>query len=336
MADTIRFRCQSCGAGLTADGTVQFTECGYCGAAFHLPDAGTDPDLHAKTFQAGYDVENDPELLKALKWVKNRREGLILSDFGTSADFSIFHTNDKGLQFVGRLHNLEILDLHLCKVGGKGLKEIAGLPKLRKLSLCHTKIKDTDLSHITGLKNLEYLSLEMCNVTDACIDYLAEMPALEHVNVETTDITSEGVYRLAVLPNIRKLETGGLGMKIFPLFRAGVAEKCFELNDVNLTFEKLTDDDLFSLEAYSRIKNLDLRENAITGRGLKHIQAFDRLMSLKLSRNPITDAAIPFLTDLPRLRVLELEDTKVSEQEIDKLKKKRPEMRVLYSRRFVQ
>jgi len=79
---------------------------------------------------------------EAIDWVKNHQAGFTLSDFGTSLNFGMFHTNDKGLKIVSKLHNLENLDLHLCGISGRGLKEIAALKKLRKPDLCHTKIKD--------------------------------------------------------------------------------------------------------------------------------------------------------------------------------------------------
>ncbi|TFG59564.1 MAG: hypothetical protein E4H36_13580 [Spirochaetales bacterium] len=332
MENIISFRCQSCGAGLSAERSAETVQCRYCGAQFMLPDPAADPGLYSKTFQSGYDVEHDQDLIDAIRWVNRKGPNWYpsLSSFGTSLDFSSFHTNNKGLKIISKLYNLENLNLHLCKIGGRSLKHLAALKKLRKLNLCHTKVKDADLAFLPELKNLESVSLEMCSVTDACIPHLEALPSLEQLNISTTDITPEGILRLAELQNIRKLEIDGYGNKNFLLFRAGVAEKCFTLHDVDLTFEKLADDDLKYLEKYNQIRNLDLRCNKIEGAGLSYLTGFKHLMSLRLSLNPVTDENLVHLRELPRLRVLELENTEVTEAGIAMLRERFPKMLIRY------
>lgn len=323
MAEDIRFRCESCGAELSARDGSAIIGCAYCGADFYLPPEGADPSQRERFFTKGYDVKGNPALKRAMKWIK-RRGSYNLSSFGTTLDMWPERLRDGEVRHIRQLFLLQNLNLHLSRIGDRSLKKIASLPDLKKLNLCHTRVSDAGLKYLAPLKKLEQLNLEMTRVGDAGVAHLLSLPYLERINLKTTKVTEKGIIAAAAMPRMIRVDVDAFGYKKFPLFRAGVAHKCFDMDEINLSLEYLTDEDLLYLKPYNEIKGLDLRMGNIEGGGLRHLSGFRNLMSLSLGSNPITDAGLDFLPDLPSLRTIDLECTKVSDAGLKRLKSRYP------------
>jgi Leucine-rich repeat (LRR) protein len=60
---------------------------------------------------------------------------------------------------IGKLTNLESLDLDYTRVGDPGVAKLAGLTKLANLELDSVNLTDAGVSHLTGLRSLRQLDL---------------------------------------------------------------------------------------------------------------------------------------------------------------------------------
>jgi hypothetical protein len=82
------------------------------------------------------------------------------------------HSNDSGLDALGRLASLEVLSLDGLQITDNGLVNLRGLSRLRILSLARTPVSDAGLVHLHGLKRLQSLSLTGTNTSDRGVEDL--------------------------------------------------------------------------------------------------------------------------------------------------------------------
>lgn len=97
-------------------------------------------------------------------------KGLLLS--GTQID-------DRALDEIGKLIELEGLRLAETKATSSGLQALEGLQKLRSINLGHTRIDDTGMSHLAKLRALKTLYVDDTLISDEGIRQLLALTALE-------------------------------------------------------------------------------------------------------------------------------------------------------------
>jgi Leucine-rich repeat (LRR) protein len=114
-----------------------------------------------------------------------------------------------GVKEVGRIRELEKLDLSHTKITDTGLNHLAALTQMRSLDLRGTEITDTGLRELSRLKRLEALELGSTNITDAGLKELAGLKQLQSLSLHDTKITGAGFKELAGLRQFRRLNLGG-------------------------------------------------------------------------------------------------------------------------------
>jgi Leucine-rich repeat (LRR) protein len=101
---------------------------------------------------------------------------------------------DAGLDNLGSLTNLSILDLPGTRVSGAGFKRLAGLKKIAWLDLSHTQLSDENIGAILPFSKLSRLRLDDTLLTDKSLPILAQLPPNANVSVNGTRITRRGTY----------------------------------------------------------------------------------------------------------------------------------------------
>jgi hypothetical protein len=130
--------------------------------------------------------------------------------------------DDTGLRHVGRLHQLQELDLsRLQNVTDAGLRQVENLTELRRLNLSGIEnITNAGLRHLRSLVNLRQLSLSLCySITDAGLENLDRLRDLEQLDLSgcsfVTDISVKHLKCLSALKWLRTSRTAitsnGLG-----------------------------------------------------------------------------------------------------------------------------
>lgn len=112
---------------------------------------------------------------------------------------------DRGLDTLGQLKNLRVLNLRASKITDAGMDKLAGLAVLTEANFGQTNLSAAGLQPLTGLAKLEKLILHKCTrVNDDAIGTLAQMKSLKWLDVEGTAITEAGAAILqAALPSLR-------------------------------------------------------------------------------------------------------------------------------------
>jgi hypothetical protein len=118
--------------------------------------------------------------------------------------------DDFGL--IGRLRELETLDLSRSNVTDVDLQRLGGLPKLRELKLWDTRLDGSGLAHLGALGRLERLELGDTKVTDDALQHLAKLQNLRYLVLIRTRVTDAGLPHVARLLSLQSLKLGGTGV----------------------------------------------------------------------------------------------------------------------------
>lgn len=85
------------------------------------------------------------------------------------------------------------------------METIGKLDNLNDLNLSQTQVSDTGLTHLRTLKQLRNLSIAYTSATDDSLRQLEELPELESLNLQGMPISEEGVESLLKIPELKIL-----------------------------------------------------------------------------------------------------------------------------------
>jgi hypothetical protein len=151
--------------------------------------------------------------------------------FLKSIDLHGFGVNDRLLDYLTGLTNLESVELVHTFVTDSGLERLSSLKKLRTLRLCvnyditdrgirclgrlttleelaireSPKITGTGLKNLDRMANLRDLDLGWSNITDDGVKALGSQPALESLVLHGTHITDRSLDYIKAMPKLREV-----------------------------------------------------------------------------------------------------------------------------------
>lgn len=98
----------------------------------------------------------------------------------------------QGLENLGKLKELQLLNLAYTSVADSDLALLSGLKSLTILHLTGTHVSDQGLVHLSGLKNLKMLMLMFTTVSDQGLEHLQGLKKLEDLMLNDTQVTKKG------------------------------------------------------------------------------------------------------------------------------------------------
>ncbi|MCE5322913.1 hypothetical protein LLG46_06320 [bacterium] len=293
-------------------------------------------------------LSTHPELLDALRsqgesWLTDIELRRAVRDFaqtqratGFSPDFAdtIAQAIRKELDIedgdiipVGRLDEIENLDLNCAHVTDKDIRQFKTLTGLRVLNLAGTLITDIGLKHIGKLIELQELFLNDTLITDIGLKYLGSLSHLQVLNLGRANITNKGMQNIKDLNGLLKLTIHATNITDEGL-------KCLgdftELQSLVLSGNHITNDGLSYLRDLTKLNELVLSDTHINDLGLKYLEKMTRLRHLYLSGlSNVTDIGLNNLVGLSELHILHVERTGVTEKGILELQKKLTQLRII-------
>ena len=148
-----------------------------------------------------------PGNLWAPRWLVDR---IGVDYFGHVTRVMLFPVASDGvLVEVGRLNQLQQLNLYRSSVSNSGLSHLKGLTELTTLYLGRTAVNDAGLAHVRELANLRELHLEFTNISDAGLAHLHRLSKLTKLDLRDTQVTDEGLVNIRGLTNLNLLELEG-------------------------------------------------------------------------------------------------------------------------------
>jgi Leucine-rich repeat (LRR) protein len=194
-------------------------------------------------------------------------------------------SNDDALMaHVGRLGQLEQLQVVGLSVSDEGIFHLRNLTHLRMLRLEGTRVQGPGLVHLKRLTRLEDLRLPSFPFTDDDLSHLAGLTRLTNIAITGDRVTNAGLAHFRAMGDLQFL---------------------------NVTHTKITS--LEAIRNLTKIRFLDLTDTPIDDKGLEAVANFRELEYLNLSDTGITDAGLDYLCSLPRLTWLDLSRTAVTD-----------------------
>ena len=198
-----------------------------------------------------------------------------------------------------RLDNTETNDADLEKICRDN-------PELVELTLGNTKITDAGLAHLILLKKLRKVRISKTAITDTGMTDLAKCESLEDVDISQTKIGDIGVEALRALPRLKNL---------------------------NLYLTLVTDQGLDAFcsgehRSAAKIERLNLDKCPITDGGIAKLSSLTSLAWIHLGGTALTDIGLAELAKCETLKEAVVTKTETTLEEIEKLRRDRPDMTV--------
>ena len=246
---------------------------------------------------------------ESLSWRPDKRlsESRIQRDLKVNprrkkASYKQIELNEKCLEYIGRMVDLEELNLSDSLLEGEWLKHIVHLP-LRRLLLGGTKISDKSVPQLAKLSNLKELSLGDTEVSDQGIRELASLKKLDTLLLERSKITDNGVTFLEPLQNLDTLKLAYT--KISPRAIDSIA-KIKRLRSLNLEGVPLDGAALLQLSKLKKLRSLTIANCSLDDSAMESIDKFNYLYRLNAERNNFGDKTMAKIDKLQKLYQLDI------------------------------
>ncbi len=119
-----------------------------------------------------------------------------------------------GIDYIGHVTRVEMPNTSPVTT----IAQIGRLAQLEELDLPSAHVSDAAMVHLRGLKSLEVLNLLFTRITDAGLAPLADLTSLKTLYLDGTDVTDAGLGHFKGLSNLTKLY-----LSLAPVSDAGLA-----------------------------------------------------------------------------------------------------------------
>jgi Leucine-rich repeat (LRR) protein/peroxiredoxin len=216
------------------------------------------------------------------------------------------HIDDVGLEYLGRLSQVEELTLDDCVATDAGMEYLAGMKNLRTLVLDDYRVTDRGLAVLAEMTKLESLGLDDCQLTAVGLKSFSTLGALRSLRLSTCPITDEG---LRIIASFDGLEEVSLGDKLRTTWDGlDHLSTCRNLKRLTLYGNDLGGfPSLDAMRRFEHLEELSLSYIRMPAEEFQHIAALPRLKSVFLS-GPFTDSHAGYLARCRSLERLNLHD----------------------------
>jgi Leucine-rich repeat (LRR) protein len=249
------------------------------------------------------------------EWI--RKLGGKIEQDGARVDLSHTRISDEGLLHLRPARQIRELNLlYTEQITDLGLNAIKGWTSLKRLNVRGTRISDPTLAIIGKLPQLEYLDIANTNVTEAGLDSLVPLTKLRHLAMGRSRFRDDALAVLRLLTTLESLDLSG---------PSGATRN--QRADTGRVPEALVQ----AVSELKELRTLKLGHSQISAAELRTWAAtLSKMEKLGLEAcGRIDDQALKVLAGWNSLKYVDLQDTKVTRQGIEELKKQRPDLMVL-------
>lgn len=248
---------------------------------------------------------------------------------------------DKLINQLARLKNLEYLDLSFNYLRYVELREIGNLTKLTCLNLAWCEAGDVLIKEVQKLTNLKFLDLEFSRLTEKALEDLKPLVNLEHLSLKYNHIKSNDGDHFKSFKKLIDLNVCGnyFGSSIIEeiasmkyLIHLDISgskltkdsfrqiTRLTKLKSLNVHHTDLNDSNLFDIDSLINLRVLNLQGNNFTDEGLRKLKSLPRLEELTLYSCNLTSETIKPLQECHELKVLNLGENKIDDNGLQYLK----------------
>ncbi len=162
------------------------------------------------------------------------------------------------------------------------------------------ELNDEALRSLPALPRLEWLEIGGGNVTRSGIASLKSCTALRRLYVHDIDLNGDALEWLASLTNLEALSLQRTGID-------GTALKNIKapaLAVLNISGDKIADDDMSLIAALKDLEVLALADTKVTGDGIAKLEGMSRLNELNIMNDGVLDGDLDHFLTMPNLRIV--------------------------------
>ena len=301
-----------------------------------LRSTGAELEQNSAGLVTGVDM-GDVEVTDTLATQIALLDGLQKLTIGESAMTTV------GWQKLGKLTNLQHLDLRDCPLNNEQLSAVLGeLSKLKALRLNgisgRTTVDDSGLAGLANCPELKVLAIDGLwvgsqglehlknnlrlselyasgtTIDDTATELLAGFPALQKLRLSRTSVGTAGIAALSKLPleDLDISEASGISDETLE-----IVGQMKSLKRLNLWRDTVSDAGVAHLAGLAELEWLNLDNTQLTDAGLPHLASLTKLNFLHLGSTPVTDAGMPSLVSLKSLKDLKVTRTAVTEAGVE-------------------
>jgi len=218
---------------------------------------------------------------------------------------------------IVQFKNLEQLTLDSNLLEDKDFAVLAGLPKLKKVKVSGNKLTDNLIDQLTKIKKLETLDLEHCKLmTENLGTKLAKIKTLKSLNLPC----NQSVKSLVAISKLglEDLDVGGLE---FSSSEFEVLCSMKKLKTLHMSNIRLKAADYVKLNKLSNLEELDLSSEKICSPALFATLASLPVKRIDLSKSDINGPELNMLIDNKNLNAVDLHSCKKIEKLQDDFKR---------------
>lgn len=237
-----------------------------------------------------------------------------LQELSTPRGFS-----DQGMAEIAGMLSLKRLNIGPCLMTDVGLQSLGQLKSLEVLDLTGSSaMSDEGLKALSQLRALKYLRLRG-PFTDRGMAYLAALPSLKALWLDSSPLTDEGLRRLAQSRSLERI--GGRWMKNITGRGLAHLKGMSQLKQVDMAYARLRDADLAHFTALPHLDELSL-PGGFTDVGIDHLAHLDHLKRLRVNSyasSLLTDKTLATLGEMRTLETLEISGSGFTAEGIESL-----------------
>ena len=221
---------------------------------------------------------------------------------------SVHMGSTAGWERLGKLPQVEILNLALTNITDAEVPFIVKMTGLRDLNISNTKLTDAALLQLATLENLEILRIantqQIKGTGFKAFAQSKRKPGLRCVYAANTQFSREGMSNLKRIPNLELFDN---------------------------TLAQLSDQVLFELKGATNLRTLAVGANSLTAASGPTFQSMRNLENLDLSQSSLlTPQILNSLSKMTELKTLNLSKTACTPANIQDFQRLRKNCEVIY------
>ena len=171
---------------------------------------------------------------------------------------------------------------------------------VRWIEAAKGELNDEAMRYIPGLPGLEWLEIGGGSVTGSGVANLKNCPLLRRLYVHDVNLSGDALPWLADLKNLEALSLQRTGIDGTVLKNM----KSPALVVLNLSGDKITDEDMDKIAPMKELEVLALADTGITGAGIARLEGMNRLNELNVINSGIVDSDLEYFLSMPNLRIV--------------------------------
>ncbi|WP_437201933.1 leucine-rich repeat domain-containing protein [Planctomicrobium sp. SH664] len=229
-------------------------------------------------------------------------------------DLSKSPVTEAGLQQLNKFPELKRVNLSDTRTSNDSLRFASQWPRLEELLLDRTAVDSSGLAHLSKATGLKRLTLSSAPINDPGLQSLESLTGLESLVIDGNPNLMGQSFGFLIeqhrLSKLRELNANGTRIGLYGLGNAGAMK---DLEVLLVSQAGISDAVLREVSTCPKLRQLDIRDNAVTDAGVKTLAKLRQLKELNLANcRAVTNQSLAAFKGMKQLERLDVSNTACS------------------------